>query len=64
MATILDEPQLYFDLVKEAYPHFHHGTSLKGENMYFEMVGMADEKKLFKTSMTVGGGQGPSLSQL
>ena len=33
-ATILDEPQPYYDLIKQAYPHFHYGKSRNGENMY------------------------------
>jgi len=37
--NILREPQPDFDLIKECYPHFIHGTSKFGTPVYYEMLG-------------------------
>ena len=50
---VLREPQPFFDVIKDAYPHWLGGRSRKGELVYWECVGRVDAEKLRKAGVTL-----------
>ena len=51
MDTILDEPFIYFQMVKKYYPHFYHLRGKNNEPVYYESPAKTDLKKLKKAGM-------------
>lgn len=50
---VLREPQPFFDVIKDAYPHWLGGRSRKGELVYWERVGCVDAEKLRKAGVNL-----------
>lgn len=44
--TILQEPQPYFNLIKQMYPHYHAGTGREGHVIFWERPGDFQGKQL------------------
>lgn len=51
MDTILDEPFVFYQLVKKYYPHFYHLRGRNNEPVYYESPAKTDLKKLKKAGM-------------
>jgi len=50
---VLTEPQPFFDVIKDAYPHWLGGRTKSGELVYWERVGAVDVEKLKKAGVTL-----------
>lgn len=51
--NILEEPQPYFDLIKEAYPHYWVCRARSGSVVYLEETGKIDTKRLLNAGISV-----------
>mmetsp|Transcript_6269 Transcript_6269/g.6476 ORF Transcript_6269/g.6476 Transcript_6269/m.6476 type:complete len:809 (+) Transcript_6269:2-2428(+) len=51
--NVLNEPQPYFDIIKEFYPHFLHGRSVSGKPVYYELLGKIDVPRLQEQGVDV-----------
>jgi len=51
--AILGEPQPYFDLIKECYPHFWICRSKTGSVVYVEQSGKVDAARMLSSGLSV-----------
>lgn len=53
MNTILKEPHMHFELIKEHYPHYYHLKGKNGEYCYYECPPKTNLKALKQASLTI-----------
>lgn len=53
MDTILSEPHVHFEFIKQHYPHYFHFTGKKGQPVYFEMPARTNLSALRQGGVTL-----------